>query len=171
MTLPPQLLGIPGDSTFSNYEQAKLAFWTDTVLPLLGMVQDGFNRWLTPLYGEDIILWYDEETVPALEPLRKAKFERLKLADWMTVNEKRRASGEDDIEGGDVVFVPFNSIPLNLAGDSVHIAPGNDLPTDAKPADAQPTADPATAAKRKQWLIANGYTPERAERLTKLAYE
>jgi HK97 family phage portal protein len=34
--VPPMLLGIPGDSTYSNYSEAKLAFWTDTVLPLFG---------------------------------------------------------------------------------------------------------------------------------------
>ncbi len=168
--VPPQLLGIPGDSTYSNYSEAKLAFWTDTVLPLLGTIQDSYNRWLAPCYGDGVILWYDEETIPALEPLRKAKFERLKSADWMTVNEKRRASGEDDIEGGNVVFVPFNSIPLNLAGDSVHVAPGNDLPPDAKPSDAPPIPDPAAAEKHRAWLETLGYTPERAERLTKLAY-
>ncbi len=35
--VPPMLLGIPGDNTFSNYQEAQRAFWRSTVLPL-------FNR-------------------------------------------------------------------------------------------------------------------------------
>jgi len=38
-----------------------LAFWTDTVIPRLAFILEGFNRWLTPLYGDDLYLWYDEE--------------------------------------------------------------------------------------------------------------
>ncbi|MCE9567473.1 MAG: phage portal protein, partial [Planctomycetes bacterium] len=56
--VPPQLLGIPGDSTFNNYEMAKLAFWTDTVIPLISGYMEALNRWLTPLYGDDLYLWY-----------------------------------------------------------------------------------------------------------------
>lgn len=153
--VPPQLLGIPGDNTYSNYAEAKLAFWTDTVLPLLGVVNDGFNRWLAPLYGDGVYLWYDEETVPALEPLRKAKFDRLKTADWLTVNEKRRASGEDDIAGGDAVFVPSLSVPLGT-------------PAPSTSAVTQP--DPDAAAKHRSWLVAKGYTADRADRLARLVY-
>jgi HK97 family phage portal protein len=34
--VPPMLLGIPGDNTYSNYKEANLAFWRGTVLPLAG---------------------------------------------------------------------------------------------------------------------------------------
>ena len=34
--VPPMLLGIPGDNTFSNYREANLSFWRQTVLPLVG---------------------------------------------------------------------------------------------------------------------------------------
>lgn len=134
--VPPQLLGIPGDNTYSNYEQATLAFWTETVLPVLQLIIGGFNRWLTPHYGDGLYLWYDEEMIPALEPLRKAKSDRVNAATYMKVNEKRQAMGLDDVEGGDVVFVPTTSIPLELAGSV-------DLPEPGSPADkpADPNAD------------------------------
>ncbi len=117
--VPPMLLGIPGDATYSNMAEAELALWARTVLPLLGQVLDAFNRWLTPLYGEDLYLWYDEEMIPALEPLRKQKAERIANAQYMTVNEKRRAMGLDDVNGGDVVLVGYNTIPLGLIDASV----------------------------------------------------
>ena len=32
--VPPMLLGIPGDNTYANYQEANRAFWRQTVLPL-----------------------------------------------------------------------------------------------------------------------------------------
>ncbi|MBP3955410.1 phage portal protein [Gemmata sp. G18] len=133
--VPPQLLGIPGDNTYANYEEAKLAFWTETVLAQLGWTLDAFNRWLTPLYGEDLFLWYDEEMIPALEPLRKQKAERINAASYMTINEKRRAMGLDDVDSGDVIFVSSTSIPLELAGQV-------DLPEPGSPADKPDAGEP-----------------------------
>ena len=33
--VPPMLLGIPGDNTYSNYAEANRTFWRQTVLPLV----------------------------------------------------------------------------------------------------------------------------------------
>lgn len=133
--VPPQLLGIPGDNTYSNYEQATLAFWTETILPILQLIIGGLNRWLTPHYGDGLYLWYDEEMIPALEPLRKAKSDRVNAAAYMKVNEKRQAMGLDDVEGGDVILVPTTSVPLELAGEVDLSEPGSPANTGKKPAD------------------------------------
>ncbi|WP_020476258.1 phage portal protein [Zavarzinella formosa] len=132
--VPPQLIGLPDSQTYANYSEAKTAFWTDTILPLLSMYMDAINRWLTPLYGDGLFLWYDEAGIPALEPMRNEKANRVNAASYMTINEKRREMGLDDIDGGDVVLVPFNDIPLELAGNSVHLAePGSPADLNAKP--------------------------------------
>jgi HK97 family phage portal protein len=131
---PPQLVNIPGESTYSNYGEAKLAYWADTVLPLLGTILEELGNWLTPFYGDDLFLWYDEEMVPALEPLRKQKADRVNAATYMMVNEKRRAMGLDDAPGGNVVLVPSGNIPLELAG-------AVDLPEIGSPADEEPEED------------------------------
>lgn len=123
--VPPQLVGIPDSATFANYEQATLSFWTDTVLPLLALVLEGLNRWLVPLYGDDLYLWFDEEGIPALEPRRQQKATRVNAAGYLTVNEKRRAMGLDDIEGGDTVLVQASTIPLELAGQMDLPEPGS----------------------------------------------
>ena len=72
--VPPQLLGIPGDNTYSNYERGQ-ARLLDGHRPAAARLDrwTRFNRWLTPLYGDDLFLWYDEEMIPALEPLRQAE--------------------------------------------------------------------------------------------------
>lgn len=117
--VPEQLLNIPGSSTFANFEQATVAFWTTAALPLLGTLLEDLTNWLAPLYGDDLFLWYDEAMIEALEPLRKAKGERVNAAGYMTINEKRREMGLDDIDGGDVVLVPSSNIPLDLAGSAM----------------------------------------------------
>jgi HK97 family phage portal protein len=173
--VPPQLLGIPGDNTYSNYSEAKLALWTDTVLPLLGIVNDGFNRWLAPLYGDDVILWYDEETIPALEPLRKQKSDRINASKTMTINEKRRAMGQDDLPAqiGDAILLDGRGILLGVDGSIVALGINQNVDSSQDPLAGNYTGvpdDPNAAQKHRAWLMKNGYTEERAERLTKLAY-
>lgn len=42
------LLGIPGDNTYSNYQEASRAFWRQTVLPLVNRTARAFSTWLSP---------------------------------------------------------------------------------------------------------------------------
>lgn len=171
--VPSQLLQIPGDSTFANYEQATLSFWTDTVIPLFCVLLEGFNRWLTPLFGDDLYLWYDEDSIAALEPRRKEKFARITSANFMTIDEKRRALGMDDFPHklGKALLLEGRGVLLGEDGSIVALATNTNTDPGQDPLvnpDAVPPADPA--AKHKAWLLGQGYTAERAERLTKLAY-
>lgn len=105
--LPPILLNIPGDSTYSNYKEARYAFYEDTVIPILSVIRDGLNMWLAPYFGPNYHLDFDRDNIDALVEKRDAKFAQIKDVPWMTVNEKRIAVGLDEVEGLDV-FV-FNS--------------------------------------------------------------
>ena len=124
---PPQLVNIPGESTYSNYGEAKLGYWSDAVLPLLGTLLEDFSNWLLPRFPgtEGMFFWYDEEMIPALEPLRSEKATRINASGYMTINEKRRAMGLDDIDGGDTVLVQASTIPLDLAGAMSLPEPGS----------------------------------------------
>jgi HK97 family phage portal protein len=128
--VPSQIAGIPGESTYSNYEQAELSFWANTVLPTLGAVLDDLNRWLTPQFGDDLYLWYDEEMIPALEPLRKAKGERINQAEYLTIDEKRNAMGYENYKPSDspggVLLVSSSDIPIDMAGDVDLAEPGSE---------------------------------------------
>ena len=48
--VPPMLLGIPGDNTFSNYQEANRTFWRQTVLPLVQRTTAALGEWLGPAY-------------------------------------------------------------------------------------------------------------------------
>jgi hypothetical protein len=61
----------------------------------------------------------------------------------MKINEKRKAMGLDDVEGGDVILVPYNSIPLDLVDESTRLqepgAPGA-VPTNPDQPGTEPLA-------------------------------
>src|SRR5690606_16114453 len=43
--VPPMLIGIPGDATYANYQEANRAFWRLTVLPLIFRTAAAFSAW------------------------------------------------------------------------------------------------------------------------------
>ncbi len=49
--VPPMLLGIPGDNTYSNYQEATRTFWRSTVLPLVNRTAKALSLWLAPAYA------------------------------------------------------------------------------------------------------------------------
>ncbi len=99
--VPPQLLGIPGDNTYSNYQEARLALWEETVIPLLRHLRDELNAWLAPRFGEDLALELDLDEIPALALRRETTWARIQAAEFLTVNEKRALAGFAPVAGGD----------------------------------------------------------------------
>lgn len=91
--VPPMLIGIPGDNTFSNYQEANRTFWRQTVLPLVSRTARALTRWLGPRFGEGLRLGYDTDQVEALSAEREALWARVGKADFLTEDEKRAAVG------------------------------------------------------------------------------
>ncbi len=102
--VPPQLLGIPGDNSYANYQEANKAFWRQTVLPLLRRMAQALESWVQKLYGPETKLAFDETGISALSNERDASLQRLLEADFLTVNEKRAALNYSPVEGGDTLF-------------------------------------------------------------------
>lgn len=111
--VPPQLLGIPGDNTYSNYAEARLAFWEDTALPLLQMIVNDWNSWLGSIYGVEIKP--DIDSIPAIAEKRLSMWQMADQSQDLTINERRALKGYGPIEGGDVLFVSSAEIPLSMA--------------------------------------------------------
>ena len=92
--VPPMLLGIPGDNTFSNYAEANRTFWRNTVIPLATRSARSLGDWLSPAYtATKLTLKLDLDAVEALSPEREALWARLDKATFLTQDEKRAASG------------------------------------------------------------------------------
>lgn len=117
--VPPMLLGIPGDNTYSNYQEARAALYEETVIPLATKVLRAIGNWVQPTY-DGLRLEIDLDRVDALAVRRAAVWDRVKAADFLTVDEKRAATGYGDYAAkaspGGKIYVAGTTIPLDDVG-------------------------------------------------------
>lgn len=143
--VPPMLLGIPGDNTYSNYQEAQRAFWRATVVPLVGRMARAFSAWLGPAYGGEVTLKADLDQVEGLSGEREALWARLNAAMFLTIDEKRAAVGYGPVEPGPV---PTPDAPIDFA--EAEAAP------DAKRFDPNQPRVPAGNSDGGQWTDGGG---------------
>ena len=99
--VPPMMLGITGDATYANYQEANRAFYRLTVLPLATRVLSALADWLSDFGGERIELRPDIDRIPALSDERDAQWRRVSEAAFLTDAEKRSLLGLPALEVGD----------------------------------------------------------------------
>jgi HK97 family phage portal protein len=114
--VPPQLLGIPGDNTYTNYSQAVRALYRQTVIPLVNHVCGDLAAFFQPTYGDAFEIITDLDTLEALSDEREALWKRVNDSKVLTVDEKREAIGYDKYKEkkvGAAIFGPMNEMPLS----------------------------------------------------------
>ncbi len=90
--VPPMLLGLPGDNTYSNYREANKALWRLTLLPLANKLFGAIAEGLAPWFP-DAGLTIDLDRVPALSEDREKLWKQVSDADFLTGEEKRQMLG------------------------------------------------------------------------------
>ena len=106
--VPSQLIGIPDAQTYANVQEARLALYEETIMPLARRVESDLNEWLSPMYGDDIRIEYDFEAVPAMTERRRRIYENVTQAvreGIISRNEARDRLGLEPIDGGDDVYI------------------------------------------------------------------
>ena len=135
--VPSQLIGIPDSQTYSNFAEAKLALYNETIIPLLDRIQGDMNEWLVPMFNEQgLELRYDIDSIPAMAEQRKRVFESVSAGvkdGILTRNEAREQLGYEPIEGADSLLVQANLMPLNLADDMTEENISEDIPEEVVP--------------------------------------
>lgn len=91
--VPPMLLGLPGDNTYANYQEAHRAFYRLTVLPLVSKTLEAVSGWLGPKYSRPFLIKVDDDNVPALAVEREALWRRVAQADFLSDAERRQMLG------------------------------------------------------------------------------
>jgi HK97 family phage portal protein len=95
--VPPMLLGLPGDNTYSNYREANRALWRLTLLPLAHKLLSALAEGLAPWFaGAELAI--DLDLVPALSEDRERLWSQVSDADFLTRAEKRELLGFDPEE-------------------------------------------------------------------------
>jgi HK97 family phage portal protein len=144
--VPPEMLGDPEMKTYASYAEARASFYTETILPLMDMLRDELNRALVPAFGTGLYLDYLTEEIEALAPIRASRWQQVKEADWLRVNEKRDATGYEaikDEEGGEVILVPGTSATLEEIAAAERPAPVTAPVDPLTGLPVQPTTPPA----------------------------
>jgi HK97 family phage portal protein len=113
--VPPELIGDSEQKTYSNYGEARKAFYEESVLPLMDSLRDALNGWLVPLFGERLYLDYDVDNIEALQEDRAALYASLEACSFLTMNEKREAAGYEAYtdEEADKLLVDSRRIPID----------------------------------------------------------
>ena len=113
--VPSQLIGIPDSQTYANVQEARLALYEETIIPLARRVESDLNEWLAPSFGDDISIEYDVDAIPAMTERRRRIYENVVAAvreGIISRNEARDRLGLEPINGGDEVFIAANLFPL-----------------------------------------------------------
>ncbi len=90
--VPPMLLGIPGDNTYSNYREANRALWRLTLMPLAEKLFGALREGLEPWFPE-ASLSVDLDRVTALSEDRERLWKQVSDAEFLTRAEKRELLG------------------------------------------------------------------------------
>jgi HK97 family phage portal protein len=101
--VPPQLLGIKGDNTYSNMKEARIALWEETIIPLLDKISDSLSNWISYWLQEDLIIQFNRDEISALTERRENLWSKITNVDFMTINEKREFVGLPPLPGGNTL--------------------------------------------------------------------
>ena len=124
--VPVQLLNNTDSTTYDNYRIARKVLFTNAVIPELNKIRDEFNRWLVPLFGENLYFDFDYSAIPELMPEQQQLIDNLSKSYWLTSNEKREASGYGIDEDNPIMndyLVPAGMMPIS----DLDLAIGDDV--------------------------------------------
>lgn len=128
--VPPILVGAKvglDRSTFTNYAEARVSFWEETIMPLQRRFGDPVRTRLLPEFTgvgrRAVQARWDNSEVLALRESEQARWDRATQAlraGGTSVNDFRRTVGLPPVDGGDVFLVPagVTAAPISEAANA-----------------------------------------------------
>ena len=114
-TISPTLIGDLSHTQYGSLEAAQADFIAHTLLPLISMIQDEFNRkLLKPSERGRIIIDLDEDHIYLSDKSSTATYlSTLTSNGILSINEARHILGLQPIEGGDQHIIAYTDISQN----------------------------------------------------------
>lgn len=140
--IPPPMVGILDNASFSNITEQHKMLYQDTLGPWLTMIQDEIALQLVPDFEPKSQDFYAEfnlrEKLSGSFEERAASIQASVGAPWMTRNEARALDNRPPIDGGDDLIQPLN---VTQNGDDEPI-PAEPVPPALIPTEKPPPEDP-----------------------------
>ena len=112
-------------SSYNNYSNAMRDLITNTIMPLNCQLRDELNKWLVPRFGENVYIDFDISALPELQKDMEQMVNQLRMADWLTFDEKREAMNYEE-RGGAYAFSYVNQGLLPLEQVTMDLTIPND---------------------------------------------
>ena len=128
-TISPTLLGDLSHTQYGSVEAAQADFIAHTLLPLISMIQDEFNKkLLKPSERASLTIDLDEDHIYLSDKSSTANYlSTLTNAGIMTINEARHIIGLQPVEGGDENRIPYSDANQNLISGNKNTEDNNSL--------------------------------------------
>ncbi len=113
--IPVSLMNNTEASSYNNIKEAKSFLFQNAVNPEMIKLRDELNRWLVPMFGEDLYLDFDFTVIPELQEDISEMVAQMDKAWYVTGNEKRQVlQYPEDNENPQMneYFVPVNLMPM-----------------------------------------------------------
>lgn len=106
---PSQMLPNSEGNTFNNVGEARKAYYTDCVLPILDTIIDALNNKLGKYWNDSVFIAADTSSIDVLKPNLSELITAANNAPFLTVNEKRKLAQAPALKvGGDGFLLPIN---------------------------------------------------------------
>lgn len=155
--VPPQLYGLPDNATYSNYSEARRAYFLRAVLPVAEAFWADRSLWVSNLLGEDIEIMPDTNRMPVIADWTADRMQKIEAVNFLTINEKREMAGLKSIGAdGDTVLVPAG---MGNISDAVNppeppdfdpFGDGDEPPAKAPAKDSDKEKTPPEKSKEKE---------------------
>lgn len=115
LNINPVLLGIRTGATYSNIEQAQMDLVIHTLLPLIELIEEEFNRKLIrPSQRDKFVCDFDEDKIMFSDKQSTANYlTTLTKNGIISINEARLSLNYSEKEGLDENFIPYTDINQN----------------------------------------------------------
>jgi HK97 family phage portal protein len=116
-SIPPAMIGMDGNTAYSNYEQQVLQFFQGTILPWVRRIELEVERKLLR-DDESLSCRFDVDSLLRADSASRAQYYHSMLTDGVySINEVRAREGLGPIEGGSEHHIQLNQIPLSKMAD------------------------------------------------------
>ena len=107
-------------STLDNYKEARKALITNAVLPDMNSLREKLNTIIDEAYEGKYWIDYDLMAISELQEDLQKLSTTLATMDWITINEKRRATDYDDYKhpAAEVLYTDMSKIPIGQDVDT-----------------------------------------------------